>query len=251
MLFEAIAVIPEVFEPYVGASILGRARKKGVFDFSAYDLRTWTHDRHRTVDDAPFGGGQGMLMKPQPIFEAVHAVSEMHEEKPYTIFFSPCGETFTEEIAQELSEQDRILFVCGRYEGMDERCYTLADKVLSIGDYVLTGGELASLVVMDAVVRLLPGALGDEKSALDESFSDGLLEYAQYTRPASFEGMDVPDVLLSGDHGKVDAWRRRSSLERTAAWRPDLLEDAELTPDEQRFIDEITERGKRDGSTPC
>lgn len=249
MLFEAISVIPEVFEPYVAASILGRARRKGVFDFAAYDLRIWTHDRHRTVDDAPFGGGQGMLMKPQPIFEAVHAVSDMHEEKPYTIFFSPCGETFSEKTAQELPEKGRILFVCGRYEGMDERCYALADKVLSIGDYVLTGGELASLVVMDAVVRLLPGALGDEKSALDESFSDGLLEYAQYTRPASFEGMDVPEVLLSGDHGKVDAWRRRSSLLRTAAWRPDLLEGADLSLEEQRIVEEARE--ERDGRTSC
>lgn len=251
MLFEAISVIPEVFEPYVGASILGRARKKGVFDFRAYDLRCWTHDRHRTVDDAPFGGGQGMLMKPQPIFEAVRAVSAAHEKKPYTIFFSPCGETFTEAAAQELSEQDSILFVCGRYEGMDERCYTLADKVLSIGDYVLTGGELASLVVMDAVVRLLPGALGDEKSAQDESFSDGLLEYAQYTRPASFEDMDVPEVLLSGDHGKVRAWRRESSLLRTAAWRPDLLEGADLTSEEQRIVESFRSREERDGSTSC
>ncbi len=249
MLFEAISVIPEVYGSYVDASILGRARKKGVFDFEAYDLRTWTHDRHRTVDDAPFGGGQGMLMKPGPIFEAVQAVGAMHEEKPHTIFFSPCGKRFDQAVAKRLSHEKRILFVCGRYEGMDERCYSLADEVLSIGDYVLTGGELASLVVMDAVVRLLPGALGDEMSAQDESFSDGLLEYAQYTRPAEFEGMGVPAVLLSGDHGKVAAWRRQSSLERTAIWRPDLLSGVELTPSEECIVHAVQEREGQDGCT--
>ena len=216
MRIEAITVIPQVFEPYVTASILGRARKAGVFSFEAYDLREWTHDRHRTVDDAPFGGGQGMLMKPEPIFEAVEDVASRHAERPHVVFFSPCGTPFTQRLAERLSNEERLLFVCGRYEGIDERAYALADEVISLGDYVLTGGELAALAVTDAVVRLLPGALGDEMSAVDESFSDGLLEYAQYTRPAEYRGMAVPDVLLSGDHGAVDRWRRESSLVRTA-----------------------------------
>ena len=225
MRFETLSVFPEVFAPYLDASIMGRAQRAGILDFAAHDLRDWTHDRHRTVDDAPFGGGQGMLMKPAPIFEA-------EGPRPHVVFFSPCGRRYDQSCAEALSHEERVLLVCGRYEGMDERAYELADDVFSLGDYVLTGGELAAMVVIDSVVRLLPGALGDAMSAKDESFSDGLLEYAQYTRPASYRGMDVPEVLLGGDHAKVDAWRRRSAVERTARWRPDLIEGADLTPDE-------------------
>ncbi len=239
MRFDAISVIPQVFDGYLGASILGRAAARGIYEFHAHDLRDWTHDRHRTVDDAPFGGGQGMLMKPEPIYEAVEAVSSMASPRPHVVFFSPCGTPFDQGVARRLAGMGRICFVCGRYEGMDERVYQLADEVLSLGDFVLTGGELAALAVTDAVVRLLPGALGDEMSAQDESFSDGLLEYAQYTRPASFRGMDVPAVLLSGDHGAVDRWRRTSSLERTAALRPDLLGDVDLSSDELALVDAI------------
>ena len=231
MRFETLSVFPEVFAPYLDASIMGRAQRAGILDFAAHDLRDWTHDRHRTVDDAPFGGGQGMLMKPAPIFEAVEALSA-EGPRPHVGFFSPCGRRYDQSCAEALSHEERVLLVCGRYEGMDERAYELADDVFSLGDYVLTGGELAAMVVIDSVVRLLPGALGDAMSAKDESFSDGLLEYAQYTRPASYRGMDVPEVLLGGDHAKVDAWRRRSAVERTARWRPDLIEGAGLTPDE-------------------
>lgn len=231
MRFETLSVFPEVFAPYLDASIMGRAQRAGILDFAAHDLRDWTHDRHRTVDDAPFGGGQGMLMKPAPIFEAVEALSA-EGPRPHVVFFSPCGRRYDQSCAEALSHEERVLLVCGRYEGMDERAYKLADDVFSLGDYVLTGGELAAMVVIDSVVRLLPGALGDDMSAKDESFSDGLLEYAQYTRPASYRGMDVPEVLLGGDHAKVDAWRRRSAVERTARWRPDLIEGADLTPDE-------------------
>lgn len=231
MRFETLSVFPEVFAPYLDASIMGRAQRAGILDFAAHDLRDWTHDRHRTVDDAPFGGGQGMLMKPAPIFEAVEALSA-EGPRPHVVFFSPCGRRYDQSCAEALSHEERVLLVCGRYEGMDERAYELADDVFSLGDYVLTGGELAAMVVVDSVVRLLPGALGDAMSAKDESFSDGLLEYAQYTRPASYRGMDVPEVLLGGDHAKVDAWRRRSAVERTARWRPDLIEEADLTPDE-------------------
>lgn len=232
MRFETLSVFPQMFAPYLDESIMGRAQRSGIFDFEAYDLRDWTHDRHRTVDDAPFGGGQGMLMKCAPIFEAVRDISARGEVRPHVVFFSPCGARYDEAAAERLSHEERVLLVCGRYEGMDERAYELADETISLGDYVLTGGELAALVVIDSVVRLLPGALGDEMSAQDESFTDGLLEYAQYTRPASFEGRDVPPVLLSGDHGAVRRWRRQSAIERTARWRPDLLEGAGLSDEE-------------------
>lgn len=241
MRFETLSVFPEVFAPYLDASIMGRAQRAGILDFASHDLRDWTHDRHRTVDDAPFGGGQGMLMKPAPIFEAVEALSA-EGPRPHVVFFSPCGRRYDQSCAEALSHEERVLLVCGRYEGMDERAYELADDVFSLGDYVLTGGELAAMVVIDSVVRLLPGALGDAMSAKDESFSDGLLEYAQYTRPASYRSMDVPEVLLGGDHAKVDAWRRRSAVERTARWRPDLIEGADLTPDELALARAVMER---------
>ena len=188
-----------------------------------------------------------MLMKPAPIFEAVRAISDQADAKPHVVFFSPVGRPYTQAIAQELAQKERILFVCGRYEGMDERVYELADDVISMGDYVLTGGELPALTVIDSVVRLLPGALGDEMSSQDESFSDdGLLEYAQYTRPANFEGREVPSVLLSGDHGAVAVWRRQSALARTRAWRPDLLESAQLTEKDRAYLAELDQQSGDD-----
>ena len=248
MIFETLSVFPEVFSPYLDASIMGRAQRAGIFSFEAHDLRDWTHDRHRTVDDAPFGGGQGMLMKPAPLFEAVDDLASRGEARPHVVFFSPCGQRFDQRAAERLSRQERVLLVCGRYEGMDERAYELADEVFSLGDYVLTGGELAALVVIDAVVRLLPGALGDEMSPVDESFSPtGLLEYAQYTRPASYRGLDVPEVLLSGDHAKVDEWRRKSALVRTARWRPDLLESADVTDEERAWARAEVARAGEEG----
>ncbi len=221
---ETLSVFPEFFEPYLSSSIMGRARAKGLFEFQAHNLRDWTHDKHATVDDAPFGGGQGMLMKPEPIFEAVEAIQSRFARPAHVVFFSPVGTPFAQHTAKRLAEKERMLFVCGRYEGMDERVYTLADEIISLGDFVLTGGELCALCVIDALVRLIPGALGDEMSAQDESFSSGLLEYEQYTRPADFRGMKVPEVLLSGDHQAVEAWRRASSIERTRRFRPDLYE---------------------------
>lgn len=245
MLIETLSVFPDLFEPYMSSSILGRARAKGIFDFKAYDLRDWTHDRHRTVDDAPFGGGAGMLMKIEPLYEALTDISSREEIRPHVVFFTPCGMPFTQQIARRLAICDRILFVCGRYEGMDERAYDLADERLSIGDYVLTGGELPALVVCDAVLRLLPGVLGNEMGCVDESFSTaedgGLLEYEQYTRPAEFMGRVVPDVLLSGDHARIEAWRRSNALERTCKWRPDLIERASLTEEERVRADELIE----------
>ena len=241
--YEALTVFPEMFEPYMSASILGRARKAGLFDFKAYNLRDWTYDRHHSVDDTPYGGGQGMLMKPAPIFEAIEAIEQDVGTKPHVVFFTPCGTPYNQREAERLVEYDNVLFVCGRYEGMDERAYSLADECISLGDYVLTGGELPAMVVMDSLIRLIPGALGDSNSAVDESFScEGLIEYAQYTRPAVYRGMEVPAILRSGDHGKVDAWRRRNAIERTAQRRPDMLESANLDEEERKFAQSIVER---------
>ena len=250
MLVEALSVFPGVFDAYLSASIMGRAQAAGIFEFRAHDLRDWTHDRHRTVDDAPFGGGAGMLMKPAPIFEAVRAIKELDPRPARVVFFTPVGTPFMQRVAERLSGEERLLFVCGRYEGMDERVYELADECLSLGDYVLTGGELAAMVVTDAVVRLLPGALGDEMSPKDESFSTGLLEYAQYTRPADYDGRPVPEVLLSGDHGAVDAWRRRNAIERTARWRPDLLASAPLTVEERAWAEGLVARDAAEAPGP-
>ncbi len=240
--FEALTVFPEMFEPYLSSSIMGRARAQGIFSFEAHDLRDWTHDRHRSVDDAPFGGGQGMLMKCEPFFEAIRDLSAGDVQRPHVVFFSPCGVQYDQGVAQRLAREERVLLVCGRYEGIDERALELADETISMGDYVLTGGELAALAVIDSCVRLLPGALGDAMSALDESFSDGLLEYAQYTRPADFEGRQVPEVLLSGNHAAIASWRRRSAVERTARWRPDLLDSAGLTEEEWMLARGVIER---------
>ena len=234
MRIDTLSTFPHMYDSVMGESIMKRAQASGALDFHAHDLRDWTHDRHRTTDDDPYGGGQGLVMKCEPIFEAYDDIVAQGSA-PYTIFLTPCGEPFDQGVATELSEKDRLLFICGHYEGIDERAYTLADKCISLGDYVLTSGELASMVIIDAVVRLIPGVLGDEGSSIDESFYDGLLEYQQYTRPANFRGMEVPSVLLSGDHGKVDAWRRQQSLIRTARLRPDLLESANVSQAERAF----------------
>ena len=233
MIIETLSTFPAMYGSVMGSSMMRIAQEKGILEFKAHDLRDWTHDRHRTTDDDPYGGGDGLVMKCEPIFEAyedIAAGAAVHAQtRPHTIFLSPCGEPFDDALACELAQEERLLFVCGHYEGIDERAYTLADRVISLGDYVLTSGELASMVVIDAVVRKLPGVLGAETGALGESFADGLLEYPQYTRPAVFRGMEVPAVLLSGNHAAVARWRREQSLERTARLRPDLLESVELS----------------------
>ena len=234
---ETLSVFPEMFEEVMSLSILGRAQQKGLFSYQASNLRDWTHDLHKSVDDEPYGGGQGMLMKVEPIFEAYDEIAQSSDDKPFTIFFSPSGRPFNQELAQELASKKRLLFFCSRYEGVDERAYSLADMTLSLGDYVLSGGELAAMVVIDSVVRLLPGALGNEASAEDESFSkSGLLEYAQYTRPKSFRGMEVPEVLLSGNHQHIKEFRRKNAIERTIKRRPDLIAHADLTQSEREAI---------------
>jgi tRNA (guanine37-N1)-methyltransferase len=202
-------------------SIIMRARKAGLLDLKIHQLRDWTHDRHKTVDDRPFGGGPGMLMKPEPLFEAVES---LRREKMKVILLSPSGRPFSQAIARELAAETDLLLVTGHYEGFDERVRTgLADDELSIGDYVLTNGALPAMVVIDAVTRLLPGVLGDDESSRDESFSDGLLEYPQYTRPAEFRGMKVPDVLVSGNHAEIKKWRSEQARTRTQTRRPDMM----------------------------
>ena len=212
MKIETLSVFPQCYDSVMNESIMRIAQEKGFLDFKAHDLRKWTHDKHRTTDDEPYGGGQGLVMKCEPIFEATDELFSSALKKPYVIFLSPTGERFDDAMTLELAQQDHLFFICGHYEGIDERAYSLADKVISLGDYVLTSGELASMVVIDAVVRRIDGVLGDEGSAVDESFYDGLLEYPQYTRPASYRGMEVPDILLSGHHAKIAQWRREQSL---------------------------------------
>lgn len=224
MRIETLSIFPEMFETVMATSIIGRAREMGALDYVGHDLRTWTHDKHRTVDDEIYGGGPGQLMKVEPFFEAF---DELLKDEPATvIFFTPHGERFNQNIAAELATKERLLLVCGRYEGIDERVYTLADRCISMGDFILTGGELPAMMLSDAVCRLLPGVLGDEQSAVDESFAGNLLEYPQYTRPASYRGMEVPQVLLSGNHAAIAQWRRKMSIIKTAQLRPDLLEQS-------------------------
>ena len=223
MRIDVLSIFPEFFSGPLDASLIGRAREAGTLDVRVHDLRQWTHDRHRTVDDMPFGGGAGMVMKPEPFFEAVEALFGSVEERPRTVLLTPRGRPFDQALARELSAEPGLLLVCGRYEGIDERVHqVIATDEVSVGDFVLSGGEVAACVVIEAVTRLVPGVMGNEASAQDESFSEGLLEYPQYTRPAEYRGMAVPEVLLSGHHGKVAEWRREQALARTRAVRPDL-----------------------------
>jgi len=222
MKIDVLTLFPAMFAGPLDESIVKRARAEGLLDLTIHNLRDYSHDRHRTVDDKPFGGGPGMLLKPEPIFEAVEKLSR---EKTRLILLTPAGRKFNHSIARELARQEHLLLVCGSYEGFDERVReALANDELSIGDYVLTNGALPAMVIIDAVTRLLPGALGDDQSAHDESFSCGLLEYPQYTRPAEFRGMKVPEVLLSGNHAEIEKWRLEQAKQRTKERRRDLLE---------------------------
>ena len=221
MKIDVLTLFPAMFAGPLDESIVKRARQAGLLDLQVHNLRDYAHDRHKTVDDRPFGGGPGMLLKPEPIFEAVETLAR---EKTRVILLSPAGRVFNQAIARELARQDDLLLVSGHYEGFDERVREqLADDELSVGDFVLTNGALPAMVIIDAVTRLLPGALGDEESAQEESFSHGLLEYPQYTRPAEFRGLKVPEVLLSGHHAEIARWRAEQSRRRTAERRPDLL----------------------------
>lgn len=243
-----------MFEGVFGTSILGKAQTKGLVSLNAVNFRDYATNKHNTVDDTPYGGGGGMVLKPDPIFAAVEDVLEKHSEEsaaasskpPRIILMCPQGETFTQKKAEELVQEDHLIFICGHYEGYDERIreFLVTDE-LSIGDYVLTGGELPAMVAIDSVARLIPGVLGNETSAVTDSFSTGLLEYPHYTRPPEFRGMKVPDVLLSGHHLNIDAWRREQSLIRTLERRPDMLDTAELTEKERLWLDKLRSEMER------
>lgn len=223
MKFHLLTIFPEFFEGPFKHGVVARGAQFGALELIVHDLRKWTHDLHRTVDDRPFGGGEGMLLKPQPLFEAVEAIWPERTPKQKVILLSAQGRKFTQKVAREYLEYDELLFVCGRYEGVDERVAEhLADDEISIGDYVLSGGELAAAVVIDSVARLLPGVLGNSDSAVNESFEDGILDCPQWTRPAEFRGWKVPDVLLGGNHAEIRKWRRQAALEKTRRLRPDL-----------------------------
>ena len=235
MRIDYLTLFPEMFEGVLNHSILKRAQDKGMLNVNTVNFRDFAENKHNQVDDYPFGGGQGMVLKPEPIFNALESLQQTDETR--VVLMCPQGEPFTQEKAQELSEAEHLVFICGHYEGYDERIreHLVTDEI-SIGDYVLTGGELPAMTMTDAIVRLIPGVLGNQQSHEDDSFQDGLLEFPQYTRPREYRGMTVPDVLLSGNHARIDAWRREQRLLRTYRNRPDLLDKAELTKQDQDIL---------------
>jgi tRNA (guanine37-N1)-methyltransferase len=238
--FDVLTLFPGMLAGPLNESILKRGREKGLLNIAVRNIRDYTEDKHKTADDSPYGGGAGMVLKPGPIFSAVEAIKAEHPDETFlTILLSPQGRLFDQQRAEELSEEKRrIILLCGHYEAIDERVIdALVDEELSIGDYVLTGGELAALVVIDAAARLLPGVLGDEESAYRDSFGDGLLDHPHYTRPAEFLGRKVPDVLLAGNHAEIDRWRRREALKATLIKRPDLLDTADLTNEDRKILE--------------
>ncbi len=235
MRFDIITIFPEMFTGFLEAGLIRRARKKRVFEVFVHNLRDYAQGKHRQVDDRPFGGDEGMVFKPEPIFAAVEAVRESPETPVYLL--SPQGRMLSPELASELASFPQVILICGRYEGVDERVVEhLVKDEISIGDYVLSGGELPAMVVVDAVSRLVPGVVGKSESVARESFSQGLLDFPQYTRPREFRGMKVPEVLISGDHKEIGRWRRGQALSKTASRRPDLLAKASLTPEDRRLL---------------
>lgn len=240
MRMDVLTLFPEMFEGVFRSSILGKAHEKQIVKLRTINFRDYANNKHNTVDDYPYGGGGGMVLKAEPIFTAVEDLADSEAPRPRVILLCPQGETFTQAKAEELAKEDHLIFICGHYEGYDERIREhLVTDELSIGDYVLTGGELPAMVMIDSIARLLPGVLGNETSAVTDSFSTGLLEYPHYTRPAEFRGWKVPDVLLSGHHAKVEEWRKQQSLRRTWQRRPELLERLELTKKEQKWLQDI------------
>jgi tRNA (guanine37-N1)-methyltransferase len=243
MRFHILTLFPELFTSVLSSTMLQKAQERGAVEFALHNIRDFTVDKHHVTDDTPYGGGHGMVMKPEPVVAALESLDSA-AARPWRILLSPQGRLFTQEHAAALARRPAIALVCGRYEGVDERVRAFMDEELSIGDFILSGGEVAALVVIDAVSRLVPGVLGCEASATVESFSDGLLEYPQYTRPPAFRGMRVPDVLLSGDHGAIARWRRAEAVRRTHERRPDLLARAALSAADRALLARL---GRRDG----
>lgn len=242
MKFDIITIFPEIFNAYLNESIIKRAIKKKIIEAKVHNLRDFTADRHRTVDDYPYGGGPGMVMKPEPFFNAIESI-KADGVKSRTIMLSPQGKVFNQDMALSMSKENQnLILICGRYEAVDERVReNLVDEEISIGDYILTGGELPALVIIDTIARLIPGVLGDERSKEEESFTWGILDYSQYTRPPEFRGLRVPDVLLSGNHKEISRWRRREALKRTMLRRTDLIEKVSLTDEDYKLLSEIKE----------
>lgn len=238
MIFDVLTLFPEMFDVF-NHSIIKRAREKGIININPINIRDYTKDKHKKVDDYPYGGGFGMVMQAEPVYNTMDAVTNLRGKKPYTIMLSPRGERFNQSIAKELSSMDNIAMICGHYEGIDERIMPLVDREISIGDFVLTGGELACMVIIDSVSRLIPGVLSTNESYEEESFYSGLLEYPQYTRPEEFRDMRVPEVLLSGHHENIKKWRRYQSLKITLKRRPDLLKDFSFTKEDKKILKEI------------
>jgi tRNA (guanine37-N1)-methyltransferase len=237
--FDVLSIFPEMLQSPLEFSLLKKAREKGLIEVGLHNIRDWAQDKHRMTDDAPYGGGCGMVMKVEPVARAVAAVKQAGEAS-LVVLLTPQGEIFNQTIATELARQKQIILICGRYEGFDERIREhLADREISLGDYILTGGELSALVVIDATARLIPGVLGNDASASGESFSQGLLEYPQYTRPAEYSGWPVPEVLLSGNHARIDRWQRIEALRRTWRRRPELLEKTQLGEEDRELLEKI------------
>jgi tRNA (guanine37-N1)-methyltransferase len=237
--FDVLSIFPEMLISPLSFSLLKKAQEKGLLSINLHDIRNWAEDKHKMTDDAPYGGGCGMVMKVEPVEKALAAV-KVSTDDSLVVLMTPQGETFNQTIAAELAGKKQVIIICGRYEGFDERIREhLADREISIGDYILTGGELPALVLIDAVSRLIPGVLGNEESTVSESFSSGVLEYPQYTRPAEYKGWKVPDVLVSGNHAEIELWRKNKSLQRTYKRRPDLLAKINLSPQEKKNLEKI------------
>ncbi len=257
MYFDILTIFPGLFPGPLAESITGRALEEGIIEINAVDIREFAFDKHSNVDDYPYGGGAGMVMKPEPIYRAHRAAAAARGQLAETILLSPQGETFDQEIARNLSEHSGLIFICGNYEGVDERVRELiVDRELSLGDFVVTGGELPAMIMVDAISRMIPGVVGDERSTKQDSFYNGLLDHPHYTRPREFKDLNVPEVLLSGHHARIERWRKRQSLKRTFCRRPDLLDNINLGEEEKELLAEIeeenaTERAPFGSSADC